>query len=203
MVAPRPVVGVLALQGDVVEHARALERVGADVVAVRDAATLAAVDGIVLPGGESTTVGMLLARFELLEPLRSRIAEGMPVYGTCTGLILLAREAVDGLEGQPLLGCMDVRVQRNGYGRQLQSFEAPVDVSLAGSPEGPFPAVFIRAPKIISTGPAVEILARHDAVPVAVRERHMLASSFHPELTEDLRMHAFFAAMCQSARSPE
>ena len=191
-----PSVGVLALQGDVGEHVRAFEAAGTAAVEVRTASELASVSGLVIPGGESTTVGKLLARFELLEPLRARIAAGMPVYGTCAGLILLAREAVDGLEGQPLLGSMDLRVRRNGYGRQLQSFEADLDLTLPDQPAGRFHAVFIRAPKILETGPEVQVLARHDGVPVAVRQGALLATSFHPELTPDSRIHGYFASMC-------
>lgn len=192
-------VGVLALQGDVGEHVQALRAAGATAAEVRTAGQLAAVDGLVIPGGESTTVGKLLARFDLLAPLRARIDRGMPVYGTCAGLILLAREAVDGLEGQPLLGCMDVRVRRNGYGRQLQSFEADIDVALSGQPAGPFHAVFIRAPKVLEAGPQATVLARHDDVPVALRQDNLLATSFHPELAPDVRFHAFFVDMCRSA----
>ncbi|NDD29831.1 MAG: pyridoxal 5'-phosphate synthase glutaminase subunit PdxT [Proteobacteria bacterium] len=199
MTTDAPCIGVLALQGDVSEHVRAIEAAGGRALEVRDADGLERVHGLVIPGGESTTVGMLLTRFALLEPLRRRIERGLPVYGTCTGLILLSRAIDDGLEGQPHLGCLDVRVRRNGYGRQLQSFEADIEMRLGGDVPAVVRAVFIRAPKIVATGGAVEVLAWHDGVAVAVRQGSLLATSFHPELTRDCRVHALFVEMCRAA----
>jgi pyridoxal 5'-phosphate synthase pdxT subunit len=193
-------IGVLALQGDVREH---LAAVGSfpDVraVAVRRPAELAAVDAVVLPGGESTTMSRLLRTFELLDPLRARIAGGMPVYGSCAGMILLATGVLDGRPDQEQLGGLDVVVRRNAFGRQVDSFEADLDV--AGVPGGPVRAVFIRAPWVEKAGEDVEVLAE---VPgdgpaggrvVAVRQGAVLATAFHPELTGDLRVHALFCEM--------
>jgi len=187
-------IGVLALQGDVSEHLEALRKAGARPAEVRTLRELESVQGLILPGGESTTVGKLLARFELLEPLKRRIESGMPVYGTCTGLILLAKDVEDGLEGQPLLATMDIGVRRNAFGRQVASFEAELRVA---SLDDPFRAVFIRAPEVIRVGPRVEVLARHGERVVAVREGCMLATAFHPELTGDPRMHALFVEMAR------
>lgn len=181
-------VGVLALQGGVREHLTALASAGADGVPVADEAGLDGLAGLVLPGGESTTMGRLLARFALLEPLRAALADGLPVLGTCAGLVLLAREVTDGLPEQPLLGTLDIAVRRNAYGSQVASFEAELD--LAGAP---FPGVFIRAPRIERVGDGVEVLARGPAgEPVAVRQGGVLATSFHPELAGDERLHAYF-----------
>lgn len=181
-------VGVLALQGGVREHLTALASAGADGVPVADEAGLDGLAGLVLPGGESTTMGRLLARFALLEPLRAALADGLPVLGTCAGLVLLAREVTDGLPEQPLLGTLDIAVRRNAYGSQVASFEAELD--LAGAP---FPGVFIRAPRIERVGDGVEVLARGPAgEPVAVRQGGVLATSFHPELSGDERLHAYF-----------
>jgi pyridoxal 5'-phosphate synthase pdxT subunit len=185
-------IGVLGLQGDVREHLRALDATGAGTVVVKHAQELESVDGLVLPGGESTTIGKLLDRFELLEPLRLRVARGMPLYGTCAGMILMAR-AITGQEDAPYrLGVMDLCVRRNAYGRQLDSFEADLDVD--GLDE-PFRAVFIRAPAVDGSGDEVEVLASHDGRPVLVRQGHMLASSFHPEMTDDPRVHEMFVDM--------
>jgi 5'-phosphate synthase pdxT subunit len=189
---------VLALQGDVSEHARAIERAGASAGEVRTPSELDTVDGLIIPGGESTTVGKLLQRFGLLDPLRARIEAGMPVYGTCTGLILLARDIEEGMEGQPLLGKLDVRVRRNAFGRQRESFEADLDLDLPDQPPGPFRGVFIRAPLVVSVGDGVEVLGRHEGEIVAVRQGTLLATAFHPELTGDARLHAHFAAMCRA-----
>lgn len=203
---------MLALQGDVSEHVRALEATGASACEVRTEGQLREVDGLIIPGGESTTVGKLLARFGILAPLRERILAGMPVYGTCTGMILLARNVEDGLEGQPLLATMDIRVRRNGFGRQRESFEAPIDLALPepGSPRGlprpdppsgPFHAVFIRAPMVVDVGPGVQVLGWHGDRIVAVQQADMLATSFHPELTGDVRLHAHFASLCARAET--
>jgi pyridoxal 5'-phosphate synthase pdxT subunit len=179
-------IGVLAVQGDVREHAGMLGRLGADVVEVRRPEELDEVEGLVLPGGESTAIGRLVRLAGLEEPLgRFR----GPMLGTCAGLILLAREASDAVPGQPLLGLLDVAVRRNGYGRQVASFEA--DLELAGE-EGPLRGVFIRAPRITDRGPGVEVLAELDGSPVLVREGRILAASFHPELTGDTRVHERF-----------
>ncbi|MEA2487834.1 MAG: pyridoxal 5-phosphate synthase pdxT subunit [Actinomycetota bacterium] len=185
-------VGILALQGDVPEHARALEAAGATAVEVRDVPALADVDGLIIPGGESTTIGKLLDRFGLIEPLLERIGHGMPLWGTCAGLILMARDVV-GTHGAPIrLGCLDATVQRNGYGRQIDSFETDLDISGFDSP---FPAVFIRAPVIESVGESVEVLSSHDGVPVLIRQGTILGSSFHPEMTGDTRVHELFVGM--------
>lgn len=199
-------IGVLALQGDVREHLAALAACGARAVPVRRPAELAAVDAVVLPGGESTTMSRLLVTFELLEPLRARVAEGMPAYGSCAGMILLAREVLDGRPDQQQLGGLDVVVRRNAFGRQVDSFET--DLAVDGVPGDPVRAVFIRAPWVEKAGDDVEILA---TVPdrtvtgagtgeaagraVAVRQGHVLATAFHPELTGDLRIHALFTQM--------
>jgi 5'-phosphate synthase pdxT subunit len=186
LVAPR--VGVLALQGDVREHVASLTAAGAAPVEVRRPPDLAGLDGIVLPGGESTTMGKLLRIFELLGPLRSLIADGLPAYGTCAGMILLAAKVVDGRHDQELLGGLDITVRRNAFGSQVHSFESDLQVAGVGQVHG----VFIRAPWVERAGPAVEVLASLGEHPVAVRQGHLLATSFHPELTGDERMHEFF-----------
>jgi 5'-phosphate synthase pdxT subunit len=198
MVSARPTIGVLALQGDVREHLRALEASGATAVGVRRPAELDAVDGLVIPGGESTTIGKLAAAFELTEPLRKRIAGGLPTYGSCAGMILLADRVLDGVVGQETLGGLDVTVRRNAFGRQVDSFEEPIDLS--GVDGGSFHAVFIRAPWVESVGAGVEVLGAVQAGPaagriVAVRQDAMLATSFHPELAGDPRVHALFVQM--------
>jgi 5'-phosphate synthase pdxT subunit len=194
--APR--IGVLALQGDVREHLLALRDAGAEAVEVRRAAELAEVDALVVPGGESTTIGRLLTIFGLLEPLRRRIADGMPAYGSCAGMILLADRVLDGKPGQPTLGGLDVTVRRNAFGRQVDSFETDLDV--AGVDGGPVHAVFIRAPWVEDTGADVEVLAEAGGHPVAVRQGRLLATSFHPELTGDRRVHKLFVDMVERRR---
>jgi pyridoxal 5'-phosphate synthase pdxT subunit len=187
-------IGVLGLQGDVREHARALERAGATPVVVRRPDEVPSVDGVILPGGESTTIGKLLDRFELLEPLRLRARAGMPVYGTCAGMILMATE-IEGPQAAPhRLGVMDIAVRRNAYGRQVDSFEADLDV--AGF-DSPLRAAFIRAPVVERVGPTVEVLAALDDRPVLVRQGHLLASSFHPEMTGDERVHELFVDLAR------
>ncbi|HLH21482.1 MAG TPA: pyridoxal 5'-phosphate synthase glutaminase subunit PdxT [Chloroflexota bacterium] len=182
-------VGVLALQGDFREHLAALGAAGAAARAVRRPEQLAGLDGLVIPGGESTTIRRLLAAYELAEPLRERMATGFPVYGTCAGCILLARE-VDGAPAPPL-GLMDIGVTRNAYGRQVDSFEMDLSVPVLGAP--PLRAVFIRAPRIDWVGPAVDALARlEDGTVVAAREGNLLVTTFHPELTGDARFHRYF-----------
>ena len=186
-------IGVLALQGDVREHLDALRDVGAESIPVKTATELAGVDGIVVPGGESTTIGKLLVIFGLLEPLRAAIREGMPAYGSCAGMILLADDVLDGIPGQPTIGGLDVTVRRNAFGRQVDSFET--DLAVAGIDGGPLHAVFIRAPWVERAGGGVEVLAEVGGHPVAVRQGHLLATSFHPELTGDRRVHEYFVRM--------
>ena len=188
-------IGVLALQGDVREHERALEAAGATAARVRRLAELDDVDALIVPGGESTTIGKLLDRFELLEPVSERAAAGMPLWGTCAGLILMARD-VTGKEDAPhRFGVLDVTVTRNAYGRQTESFETDLDV--AGLDE-PYRAVFIRAPVIESSGPEVEVLATFDGKPVLVRSGSLMASSFHPEMTADCRVHEMFVDLAKA-----
>ena len=190
-----PRVGVLALQGDTREHLAALREAGAQAITVRRRAELDSVDALVLPGGESTTISLLLREFGLLEPLRVRLADGMPAYGSCAGMILLASEILDA--GEPgreacALGAIDMTVRRNAFGRQVDSFEA--DVEFQGL-DGPAHAVFIRAPWVERVGSAVEVLARAEAHIVAVRQGPMLATAFHPEVTGDRRVHRLFVDM--------
>jgi 5'-phosphate synthase pdxT subunit len=184
-------VGVLGLQGDVREHARALEAAGATPLVVRHPHEATMVDALVLPGGESTTIGKLLDRFGLLEAIASRARAGMPLYGTCAGMILMATETVGEQDAPHRLGILDCAVRRNAYGRQVDSFEADLDV--AGFTE-PFRAVFIRAPVIERVGTAVEVLATCDDKPVLIRQGNCLASSFHPEMTGDARIHELFVS---------
>jgi 5'-phosphate synthase pdxT subunit len=186
---------VLALQGDVEEHLAAVERAGATGVPVRTREELESVDALILPGGESTTVGRLLTRFDLMEPLRHRAEEGMPLFGTCTGLILMAREIRD--SDQPRLGLLDVEVERNAFGRQLDSFETDLSIPALGDP--PMRAVFIRAPRVTRVGPGVEVLATVPEGAVLVRQGNLLGCAFHPELTEDARLHAWLARMAAEA----
>jgi 5'-phosphate synthase pdxT subunit len=187
-----PVVGVLALQGDFREHLRMLAEVGAPAVPVRTSSELAGVDALVIPGGESTTIGKLADRFGLIGPLRDRITSGMPVYGTCAGLIFLASGVTEG--DQHLLSVLDVVVLRNAFGRQNESFE--VDLDIAGL-ESPFRAVFIRAPWVVKVGDGVEVLATIGEHPVMVRQGRVLATSFHPELTNDHRIHQMLIDLVQ------
>ncbi|HEV3089590.1 MAG TPA: pyridoxal 5'-phosphate synthase glutaminase subunit PdxT [Candidatus Elarobacter sp.] len=192
-------IGVLALQGDVVEHVHALERAGARALEVRTPADLERVDALIVPGGESTTVIRLLDRFGLTEPIKARVRAGMPFWGTCMGLIVAAHD-VAGIE-QPTLNLLDVTVRRNAFGRQVDSAEIPLAIPALGGE--PFPAVFIRAPWIERTGPNVETLAERDGHGVMVREKNVLGTSFHPELTGDDRVHRYFLDMVPSeARAP-
>jgi pyridoxal 5'-phosphate synthase pdxT subunit len=194
-VAPvRPVIGVLALQGDVREHLAALAALGAEPLAVRRPEELATVSGLVLPGGESTTMVKLAARSGLLEPLRDAVGSGLPAYGSCAGMILLADRILDAPPDQETVGGLDVTVRRNAFGRQVDSFESDVDLGLQG---GPLRAVFIRAPWVEEAGDGVEVLGRvvggaADGRIVAVRQGNLVATSFHPELTGDRRVHALF-----------
>jgi 5'-phosphate synthase pdxT subunit len=183
-------VGVLALQGDVREHASALAAVGADAVKVRRPSELDDVDALVIPGGESTTIGKLLVTFGLLEPLRKRVRDGMPAFGSCAGMILLADRVLDGTADQVGVGGIDMTVRRNAFGRQVDSWES--DVAFAGEP---LHAVFIRAPWVEQCGDDVEVLARAADRIVAVRQGSLIATAFHPELTGDRRVHALFVSM--------
>jgi len=178
-------VGVLALQGDVPEHLRAAEQAGAEAVPVRRVSELQEVDALVIPGGESTTIGKLLERYDLMEPIRQRARGGMPILGTCSGLILLARE-IEGSE-QPRLGLLDVTVRRNAYGRQVDSFETEVNAPALGSE--PVRAVFIRAPIVTRTGPEVEVLAEAGGHPILVRQGGLIGAAFHPEMAGEDRVH--------------
>jgi 5'-phosphate synthase pdxT subunit len=205
-VSSKPVVGVLAMQGAVREHVAMLEEAGARAIPVRRATELSEVDGLVLPGGESTTMSRLLETFELLEPLRARIADGLPAFGSCAGMILLARQTLDGRPDQQQLGGLDVVVRRNAFGRQVDSFEA--DLDFAGVDGGGVHAVFIRAPWVEKAGDGVEVLATVSGVPgagdeaariVAVRQGAVLATAFHPELTPDVRVHRLFVDLVRQA----
>jgi 5'-phosphate synthase pdxT subunit len=187
----RPHVGVLALQGDVREHARVLTGLGAEVSLVRRPVELAAVDGLVIPGGESSVIDKLSRAFGMREPVRDAIAAGMPMYGTCAGMILLADRIVDGIQGQQTFGGLDVTVRRNAFGSQVDSFETDLAVPVLGEP--PVHAVFIRAPLVEQTGPEVERIAMlDDGRVVAVRQGPLLATAFHPEVTGEHRFHRLF-----------
>jgi 5'-phosphate synthase pdxT subunit len=191
----QPAIGVLGLQGDVAEHLRALDEAGARASLVRRPGELEAVDGLIIPGGESTTIWKLAEIFELAEPLRKRVAGGMPAFGSCAGMIMLGARLTGAASGQETLGAIDMTVQRNAFGRQVDSFERDLDVSGLAGP--PFRAVFIRAPWVSQAGPAVEILATDPATGriVAVRQGPVLATAFHPELTGDRRIHELFVNM--------
>jgi 5'-phosphate synthase pdxT subunit len=192
-----PTVGVLALQGDVVEHIAALRRAGAEAIPVKTRDDLRAIDGLVVPGGESTTVMKLLDRFGLAEPIVERVHDGMPFWGTCMGMIVAAHD-VAGLQ-QPTLDLIDITVRRNAFGRQNESAE--VDLAIPALGAAPFPAIFIRAPWIERIGPNVELLAERSGHGVMVREGHVLGTSFHPELTADPRVHAYFLEMVRSRKT--
>jgi pyridoxal 5'-phosphate synthase pdxT subunit len=193
-----PVIGVLALQGDVREHLAALAAAGAVARTVRRPEELDGVEGLVIPGGESTTMSKLAVLFGMLEPLRIRVRAGMPVYGTCAGMIMIAEKILDPRSGQETVGGIDMIVRRNAFGRQNESFEAAVEV--AGIDGGPVEGVFIRAPWVESVGAEVQVLAEYGGHVVAVRQGNALATSFHPELTGDHRLHRFFGDMVRSAR---
>ncbi|GAA2090346.1 pyridoxal 5'-phosphate synthase glutaminase subunit PdxT [Actinomadura alba] len=210
-----PTIGVLALQGDVREHMRALGACGVRTLAVRRPAELERVDGLVIPGGESTTMWKLARTFELLDPLRKRIEGGMPAYGSCAGMIMLADRILDGVEGQETIGGIDMLVRRNAFGRQVDSFES--DVTLGGletlggpgaaEPAAPLRAVFIRAPWVESVGADVEVLGRAETGfaagrIVAVRQGRLMATAFHPELTGDFRVHRYFADLVRGVTTP-
>jgi 5'-phosphate synthase pdxT subunit len=206
-----PPIGVLALQGDVVDHMRALEAAGARAVPVRRASELDAVEGLVIPGGESTTMSKLLEVFDLFDPVRKRLDEGMPAFGSCAGMIMLADEVLDGRPDQRTFGVIPMTVRRNAFGRQVDSFET--EIAIEGMDGGPFRAVFIRAPWVERIGDEVQVLGRVDSggesgeAPggriVAVRAGACLATSFHPEVTPDARVHEYFVDMVRgSAAGP-
>lgn len=204
MSRPAPTIGVLALQGAVIEHIRHLEEVGARAIPVRKRSELDAVDGLVLPGGESTTMSRLLDVYQMYEPVAERIGTGMPVYGSCAGMILLASQVVDTRADATWFSAIDMTVRRNAFGRQVDSFEADLVVDPLG-PE-PLRTVFIRAPWVETVGPGVEVLARVRASDgrdhaVAVRQGNALATSFHPEVTDDVRVHRYFLDMARAATS--
>ena len=188
----RPSVGVLALQGAFSAHAQCLTECGVDAVEVRRPDDLEAVDALVMPGGESTTMSKLLQSSGLFDAIGSRLDRGMPVFGTCAGMILLATELLDGRPDQRCFGAIDISVRRNGYGRQVDSFEAELNVASAG--DEPFHGVFIRAPKVERVGDGVEVLAEHAGVPVLLRSGRVSVASFHPELAGDARLHESFIA---------
>lgn len=194
-------IGVLALQGDVAEHMRALEESGARAVSVRRERELDGLDGLIIPGGESTAISNLMLSFGLYELLKARIDAGLPVWGTCAGMIMLASEILDGREDQKSFAAMDMTVRRNAFGRQVDSYEEDLDVQ--GVEGGPFHAVFIRAPWVERIGEGVEVLARAgndpDGPVVAVRSGRVMATSFHPEMGVDHRMHALFVSMCEGS----
>jgi 5'-phosphate synthase pdxT subunit len=199
---PEPLIGVLALQGAFAEHVAMLHRLGAGAVEVRKPEQLAELDGLIIPGGESTTMGLIAERWGLVEPLRAWVHGGQPTWGTCAGMILLAERAEGQKQGgQPLLGGLDVTVNRNYFGRQVDSFEMLLDAPILG-PE-PVRAVFIRAPAITEVGPAAEALAELPGAPgifVAARQGPILATAFHPELTADTRWHALFLGMVEACK---
>ncbi len=192
-------IGVLALQGAFQKHIEMLERCGVKAITVRTADELARVSGLVIPGGESTTVGKLMVRYGMDKQIIEAAQQGMPVYGTCTGLILLARTIVG--SDQPRLGLMNVTVLRNAFGRQIDSFEADLDVDGIGG--GPVRAVFIRAPYVVETGAGVQVLARCDDKIVFARQNNLLGGAFHPELTDDMRVHDYFIGMVRESLASE
>ena len=195
----RPRIGVLALQGDFSAHLKMLAELGADGIPVRLPQHLDELHGIILPGGESTTIGKLMVEYGLHEILRQKIQEGIPIWGTCAGLILLAKETDNALLGQPLLASMDIRVRRNAFGSQRESFETDLSVPVLG--EAPFHTFFIRGPSVEWVGPGVEVLATlDDGTIVAVREGTLLGTAFHPEVSGDLRFHQYFLRIVQSAK---
>ncbi len=185
-------VGVLALQGAFREHVAAVASLGATAREVRQLKDIEGIDALIIPGGESTTIGKLLDEWNMLEPLRQRILDGMPVYGSCAGLILLCRDIEN--SDQPRLGVLDATVRRNAFGRQVDSFETNLSIPEIGA--DPIPAVFIRAPVVTGVGAGVTVLAEVDGQAVAVRQNNILATSFHPELTPDTRMHSYFLSFC-------
>jgi 5'-phosphate synthase pdxT subunit len=193
-----PVIGVLALQGDVREHVRALEEASADAKPVRRLAEIEAVDGLVIPGGESTTLWKLATAFELMDPLSKLIKDGLPSFGSCAGMIMLADRLEDGVQGQQTFGGIDMTVRRNAFGRQVDSFERDIRID-DGEHSEPFHAVFIRAPWVERAGPDVDVLAEDNGRIIAVRQGALLATAFHPELTPDRRIHKLFAQIVKGS----
>jgi 5'-phosphate synthase pdxT subunit len=185
-------VGVLTLQGGFDKHIESLVKLGVNAIKVRDVQELNDIDGLIIPGGESTTIIRLLKNFGIYDSLRKKIVEGLPVFGTCAGMILLSCGIISH-ENQDTLNLMNYKVSRNDYGRQIDSFDA--DLIIAGLGESPVPAIFIRAPRITEVGDSVEVLSEYNGSPVLVREKNMLAASFHPELTDDTRVHSLFLSM--------
>lgn len=193
------IVGVLSVQGAVSEHLEHLKRCAVETAAVKNIESLNKVSGLIIPGGESTTIGKLLEIFGLAEEIRSRSLQGnLAVFGTCAGMVLMAREIMDGIKGQPKLALMDISVQRNAFGRQRESFETEL---VFDSFDSPLTAIFIRAPLIAKSGPGVEVLARVPEGIVAARQGNLLTTSFHPELTDDLRVHQYFIEMCRKTNA--
>lgn len=190
-------VGVLALQGAVAEHIRSLEKTGVEGVTVKHVEQLADLDGLIIPGGESTTIGKLMRKYGFIEAIRDFSGQGKPIFGTCAGLIVMAKEIEGGEE--PHLGLMDIKVSRNAFGRQRESFETDLDVK---GLEAPLRAVFIRAPLITAVGDGVEVLSTYKDEIVTARQGHLLVSSFHPELTDDFSLHTYFVEMIRQAKQP-
>ncbi len=193
-------IGVLALQGDFAEHLKTLQQCGVQAREVRTAQQVQEVDGLILPGGESTTIIKLMQRYGLDEAIVQRASEGMPIFGTCAGLIVMARE-IEGYPHQPRLGLLDVAVARNAFGRQVDSFEVDLPVPKLGEP--PVRAVFIRAPYVTRVGAGVEVLASLDGKVVLVQQRNLLGGAFHPELTDDLRVHRYFIDLVHGYRKQQ
>ncbi|SMF37793.1 5'-phosphate synthase pdxT subunit [Paenibacillus barengoltzii] len=190
-------VGVLALQGAVAEHIRSLEKTGVEGVNVKHVEQLADLDGLIIPGGESTTIGKLMRKYGFIEAIRDFSGQGKPIFGTCAGLIVMAKEIEGGEE--PHLALMDIKVSRNAFGRQRESFETDLDVK---GLEAPLRAVFIRAPLITAVGDGVEVLSTYKDEIVTARQGHLLVSSFHPELTDDFSLHTYFVEMIKQAKQP-
>ncbi len=191
-------IGVLSIQGAVFEHLKHLELCGVEAVAVKDPENLSQVSGLVIPGGESTTIGKLIEQFELTEPIQERSKNGsLVVFGTCAGMVLMAREVTDGSKEQPKLGLMEIKVKRNAFGRQRESFETELEFN---SLEQPLTGIFIRSPIIEEAGSGVKILAAIPEGIVAARQDNLLATSFHPELTDDIRVHQYFVEMCKKKK---
>ncbi|OFW55683.1 MAG: glutamine amidotransferase subunit PdxT [Candidatus Solincola sediminis] len=195
----KPTIGVLALQGAFREHLQMIERIGARGIAIKYPAELHLCQGLVIPGGESTTIGKLMIEYGFLEGIRDLVREGMPVFGTCAGLIMLAKRLDEG--DQPLLGLMDITVRRNAFGRQVDSFETELYLEGIEEADNPYKAVFIRAPWIEDTGPEVKVLGRFEGKPVIARQDGMLVCAFHPELTKDSRIHRHFLKMVNENHS--
>jgi 5'-phosphate synthase pdxT subunit len=187
-------IGVLALQGDFMEHMQMVEKCGCEAVKVRLECELEEIDGLIIPGGESTTFGVIMERHNLIQPIRKKALSGMPIFGTCAGAIVLAKE-IEGSD-QPRLSLMDISVRRNAFGRQINSFEADIEIEVLGEP--PFRGVFIRAPIITRVGSGVKVLATFEDKIVLAQQDNLIACAFHPELTNDLRLHQYFISLCEA-----